>query len=70
MSSPAPRYQVDEVSPVSDETLQRLLNARAEEGWGFESIHFVMRDGSHRPSMAFVFFTRSRRAEGESPGRG
>ncbi|HET7755172.1 MAG TPA: hypothetical protein VFK85_14785 [Anaeromyxobacteraceae bacterium] len=55
---------------MSDETLQRLLNARAEEGWGFESIHFVMRDGSHRPSMAFVFFTRSRGAEGESPGRG
>jgi hypothetical protein len=60
---------VDEVSPVSDETLQRLLNARAEEGWGFESIHFVMREGSHRPTMAFVFFTQSREDGGEPPPR-
>jgi hypothetical protein len=60
---------VDEVSPVSDETLQRLLNARAEEGWGFESIHFVMREGSHRPTMAFVFFTQSAEGRGVSPSR-
>lgn len=69
MTAPAPRYQVDEVSPVSDETLQRLLNARAEEGWGFDSIHFVMREGSHRPTMAFVFFTRSTEGGGASPSR-
>jgi hypothetical protein len=60
---------VDEVSPVSDETLQRLLNARAEEGWGFDSIHFVMREGSHRPTMAFVFFTQSPEGRGVSPSR-
>jgi hypothetical protein len=60
---------VDEVSPVSDETLQRLLNARVEEGWGFESIHFVMREGSHRPAMAFVFFTRAREGGGATPTR-
>jgi hypothetical protein len=60
---------VDEVSPVSDETLKPLLNARSEEGWSFESIHFVMREGSHRPTMAFVFFTQAREGGGESPGR-
>jgi hypothetical protein len=53
-------YKVDELSPVSDETLERLLNERVQEGWGFESIHFVMREGSHRPAMAYVFFTRVR----------
>jgi hypothetical protein len=58
--SRAVAYKVDELSPVSDETLERLLNERVREGWGFESIHFVMREGSHRPAMAYVFFTRVR----------
>jgi len=51
-------YKVVEVSPVTEESLQSALNDRAREGWGFESIHFVMREGSHRPSMAYLFFTR------------
>jgi hypothetical protein len=55
-------YKVDEVAPVTDETLERLLNERVREGWGFESLHFVMREGSHRPAMAYVFFTRVRPA--------
>ncbi len=55
-------YKVIEVSPVHEESLERTLNERAAEGWGFESIHFVMREGSHRPSMAYLFFTRSREA--------
>ena len=54
------RYKVVEVSPVGEDTLERTLNERAAEGWGFESIHFVMREGSHRPAMAYVFFTRVR----------
>lgn len=58
----APRetlYKVVEVSPVTEESLQSALNDRAREGWGFESIHFVMREGSHRPSMAYLFFARN-----------
>jgi hypothetical protein len=51
-------YKVVEVSPVTEETVERTLNDRAAEGWGFESIHFVMREGSHRPAMAYLFFTR------------
>jgi hypothetical protein len=58
-------YKVDEVSPVTEESLERLLNDRVGEGWGFESLHFVMREGSHRPAMAYVFFTRVR--ENPSP---
>jgi hypothetical protein len=52
------RYKVVEVSPVAEETLERALDERTREGWGFESVHFVMREGSHRPAMAYLFFTR------------
>ena len=49
-------YRVVEVSPVSGETLEQALNERSGEGWTFESIHFVAREGSHRPAMAYLFF--------------
>ncbi len=60
MSSGHLAYKVDEVSPVTEDGLERLLNDRVREGWSFESLHFVMREGSHRPAMAYVFFTRVR----------
>jgi hypothetical protein len=52
-------YRVVEVSPVAEETLTRALEERTAEGWSFESIHFVTREGSHRPAMAFLFFARA-----------
>lgn len=68
-SAPALRargaYKVVEVSPVSDETLERTLNDLTREGWSFESLHFAMREGSHRPALAYVFFVR-----GEPPPGG
>jgi hypothetical protein len=57
-------YKVVEVSPVADETLERALNEWTARGFAFESLHFVMRDGSHRPALAYLFFVR-----GEPPGR-
>ncbi len=59
-------YKVMEVAPVTEESLESTLNERAKEGWGFESIHFVMREGSHRPAMAYLFFTRSRGEDASS----
>ena len=53
-----PSYKVVEVSPVGEETLERALNERAAEGWSIESVHFVVREGSHRPAMAYLFFVR------------
>ncbi len=50
-------YKVVEVAPVVEETIERALNERRREGWDFQSIHFVMREGSHRPAMAYLFFT-------------
>ena len=62
MISPAPRapgaYRVVEVSPVTGESLERALNDLTREGWSFESLHFAMREGSHRPALAYVFFVR------------
>jgi len=62
-------YKVVEVSPVTEESVEGVLNERARDGWGFESIHFVMREGSHRPAMAYLFFTCTRPAapSGQDP---
>ena len=63
MTADHSHYKVVEVAPVTDETLERALNERVRDGWGFESLHFVMREGSHRPAMAYLFFTRARPVE-------
>ncbi len=54
----APRYKVVELTTVTDEEIERVLNEASSEGWTFETIHFAMRESSKRPSMAFLSFTR------------
>jgi hypothetical protein len=49
-------YKVVEVSPVAEDTLERALDRWTGEGYEFQSMHFVMREGSHRPAMAYLFF--------------
>jgi hypothetical protein len=51
-------YKVVESSVVTDEVLERILNQWVQQGWAFDSIHFVTREASKRPSMAFLFFVR------------
>ena len=69
MSAGAPgAYKVVEVSPVSEETLEDALNRLAAEGWSFESLHFVSREGSHRPALAYLFFVRSGAARASRAG--
>ena len=51
------RYKVVELSVVTDESLEDVLNQCTAEGWHFDSIQFVVREASKRPSMAFVLFT-------------
>jgi len=63
-------YAVVEVSPVAEDTLERALNERAGQGWSFESIHFVTREGSHRPALAYLFFTRAAPKGPRRPTRG
>lgn len=56
-------YKVAELSVVTDESLETTLNKHTAEGWHFDSVQFVVRDASKRPSMAFVLFTREKGAE-------
>jgi len=53
------RYKVVEISTVTDEEIETVLNQWTAQGWSYDGIQFAMRDSSKRPSMAFVTFTRS-----------
>jgi hypothetical protein len=52
------RYKVVEIGTVTDEEIEKVLNEWTAEGWDFDTMQFAMREGSKRPSMAFVTFTR------------
>ncbi len=51
-------YKVIEISLVTDETIESVLNEWIAQGWTFDGIQFAMRDSSPRPSMAFATFKR------------
>jgi hypothetical protein len=51
-------YKVVEISSVSDEEIESVLNEWTAEGWTFDTMQFAMRESSKRPAMAFVCFTR------------
>ena len=51
-------YKVVELSVVTDESIEQVLNDWTAQGWSFDSIQFVVREASKRPAMAFVLFTR------------
>lgn len=54
-------YKVVELTTVTDESLEEVLNLWVGQGWHYESIQFAMREASKRPAMAFVIFTRDDR---------
>jgi hypothetical protein len=51
-------YKVVEVTMVSEDTLEEVLNEWTTQGWHFDGMHFAMRESQKRPSMAFVIFTK------------
>ena len=53
-----PHYKVVEIPVVTDEAIEAVLNEWTAQGWQFDSLQFVVREASKRPSMAFVIFTR------------
>ncbi len=59
-------YKVAETSIVTDDQLEGIINEWVGKGWSFEGIHFVIREASRRPSMAFLLFTREK--EGKTEG--
>ena len=59
-------YKVVETSSVTDDEVERIVNEWVGKGWSFDGIHFVVRDASRRPSMAFIMFTKEK--EGRRKG--
>ena len=59
-------YKVAETSIVTDDQLEGIINEWVGRGWSFDGIHFVIRESSRRPSMAFILFTREK--EGKPQG--
>ena len=53
-------YKIVELTTVTDEDLENVINEWVAKGWVFDNIQFAMRESSKRPSMAFVIFTRNR----------
>ena len=56
-------YKVVELTTVTDENLEQVINEWVEKGWSLDTIQFAMRESSKRFAMAFVIFTRSRDEE-------
>ena len=54
----AGEYKVVELSEVTDQAIEKVLNEWTRQGWTFDALHCAMRESSKRPSMAFVTFTR------------
>jgi hypothetical protein len=52
------RYKFVELSIVSDDTLEEVVNEWVGQGWQLDGIHFVTSPSSKRPVMAFLAFTR------------
>ena len=59
-------YKFVELSVVTDETLEEVVNLWVGKGWQLDGIRFVISEASRRPQMAFVSFTRES-AEREPP---
>jgi len=54
----ATRYKVVEITTVTDEEIESVLNAWTSQGWTYDGMQLAMRDSSKRPAMAFITFTR------------
>jgi hypothetical protein len=52
-------YKVVEVTTVTDEELERVINEWIDQHWILDTIQFAMRDASKRPAMAFILFTKT-----------
>jgi len=57
-------YKIVETATVTDDQLEAIVNEWVGQGWVLDGIQFAMREASKRPAMAFILFTREKRAEG------
>ncbi len=51
-------YKVTELSTVTDEEIETVINSTVKEGWNLDGMQFAMKDSSKRPAMAFILFTK------------
>ncbi len=51
-------YKVVELSTVTDDSLEEVINKKVRGGWHLDGINFAMSQSSKRPQMAFVLFTK------------
>ena len=51
-------YKVVEISTVTDEEIEIVINEWVAKGWILDTIQFAMRESSKRPAMAFIIFIR------------
>jgi hypothetical protein len=51
-------YKFVELSVVTDEAIEEVVNTWVAKGWQLDAIRFVTTERSRRPTMAFVSFTR------------
>ena len=52
-------YKVVELTTVTDIDIENTINEWTGQGWEFEYVQFAMREASKRPSMAFIYFSKS-----------
>ena len=52
-------YKVVELMTVTDIDIENTINEWTGQGWDFEYVQFAMREASKRPSMAFIYFSKS-----------
>ncbi len=56
-------YKVVELTTVTAEDLEAVINKWVKKGWKLDSIQFAMRESSKRPAMAFVLFTNDKKGD-------
>jgi hypothetical protein len=57
------RYKFVELSIVTDQTIEVVVNEWVGQGWQLEGIRFVTTEHSKRPAMAYVSFIRHSSAD-------
>lgn len=59
MSATPVKYKVVEVSTVTDDQLEQVVNEWVAQGWKLDMVNYVTQPSSRRPVMAFVYFSRA-----------
>lgn len=52
------QYKVVELSNVTEDAIEEMLNEWTARGWRFDGMQFAMRESSKRPAMAFLLFVK------------